>query len=781
MAAPTTKKGDTALRRRKNATQSPKSNLTASVREKKSELDETSAGETGKSSRNTFLYSKTCFRKALIAITVLSFLTRFWKIWDPAQVVFDEVHFGKFASYYIRGEYFFDLHPPFAKLMLALVAKLAGYDGHFLFDNIGDSYTENHVPYVFIRSFPAFLSSMVPPLVFLIMKESGYDVIASFTAAAIVLFDNAHITQGRLILLDAMLVFSMVSAIYCYIRFFKLRHRPFTRSWWAWLTMTGFCLSCTISTKYVGFFTFLSIGLSVVLELWKLWDVRTGLSVKEFLKHFYARAFTLIIFPFCLYLFWFYVHFSILKHSGPGDSLMSAEFQETLLDNPLLVQATPLNYYDVVLLKHKSTGAFLHSHPDRYPLRYEDGRVSSQGQQVTGYPYNDTNSYWMILPQDHYADGSKYTPGRPVMNMDVIKLHHISTKTDLMTHDVASPYYPTNEEFTTTSVEESASSKHNFTLFQIRYENDASARAVTTKSFPFRLVHQLTNVAMWSGPRPLPEWAHEQQEINGAKDLTKPDTIWTFDEIVDLKDPARLHKEQRVPKKISFLRKYIELQKQMFRQNNLLKDEHPYSSVPWQWPILHHGISFWANQSENKQIYLLGNPFGWWFMLICIFTLPIVAGILILAKQRGVSLMDQDVFLHVNRSALFFLVTWVFHYIPFFLMGRQLFLHHYLPAHIAGCFVVGALLQLACRKRFDLPISEGAKTANTSGKVHFRERRNGAAIELLISILIILALLYCFYQFYPAIYGTKSLSGNGWLGLKWRDTWLMHFQKPDAK
>lgn len=38
-----------------------------------------------------------------------------------------------------------------------------------------------------------------------------------------------------------------------------------------------------------------------------------------------------------------------------------------------------LRYYDIVTIKHKDTKVFLHSHPERYPLKYDDGRISSQG------------------------------------------------------------------------------------------------------------------------------------------------------------------------------------------------------------------------------------------------------------------------------------------------------------------------------------------------------------------------------------------------------------------
>jgi dolichyl-phosphate-mannose-protein mannosyltransferase len=101
---------------------------------------------------------------------------------------FDEVHFGKFAAYYISREYYFDVHPPFAKLLFGLAGWFVGFDGKFMFENIGDSYTENHVPFVGMRALPAILGSLTVPVVYAIMKESGYSTVISAFSACIILF-----------------------------------------------------------------------------------------------------------------------------------------------------------------------------------------------------------------------------------------------------------------------------------------------------------------------------------------------------------------------------------------------------------------------------------------------------------------------------------------------------------------------------------------------------------------------------------------------------------------
>ncbi|KAL9101142.1 MAG: hypothetical protein Q9163_003567 [Psora crenata] len=739
------------------------------------------------------------YKLALLVITALAFITRFWGIGHPSEVVFDEVHFGKFASYYLQGTYFFDVHPPFGKLLFAFMGWFVGYDGHFHFDNIGDSYITNKVPYVAFRAMPALLGALTVPTVFLIMWESGYTLPAAIVAAGLVLFDNAHIGQTRLILLDATLVYAMSVSVLCYIRFYKIRHEPFSRKWWKWLLLTGVALSCVISTKYVGVFTFFTVGSAVAIDLWGLFDINRpqgALSLQEFAKHVFARAIGLLVVPFLIYLFWFQVHFSILTRSGPGDDFMTPAFQETLSDNIMSSQSVGVDYYDSVSIKHKETKTYLHSHPDRYPLRYDDGRVSSQGQQVTGYPFNDTNNYWQILP-DSIHDPSDTTPGQPVQNGDYVKLRHIVTDTYLLSHDVASPYYPTNQEFTTVELEGAIGERYNDTLFQIMIEGGKRKQHLKSMSGHFKLVHVPSRVAMWTHTSPLPEWAYKQAEINGNKNLQQSSNVWYVEEIPSIPaDSPRLVKEERKVKHVPFYKKYFELQRAIFFHNNALTSSHPYSSQPIQWPFLLRGVSFWTQNDTRQQIYFLGNPIGWWLASSILAVFAGIVGADQLSQRRGVDSLDERTRSRLYNSTGFFFLCWAAHYLPFYLMGRQLFLHHYLPAHLASALVTGALLEFIFNLDPDgldsnlgeitagrVPKSKrtGGSELDRTGKrvvMPAKERIRGRATLGLwaASGVLLAAVIGGWYWFLPLTYGKPGLSAEEVVARKWLG-YDLHFAK----
>lgn len=623
------------------------------------------------------------------------------------------------------------------------------------------------------------------------MWESGYSLPACVLAAGLVLFDNSHIGQTRLILLDATLVFFMSVSLLCYIKFYKQRHSPFGRKWWKWLLLTGFNMSCVMSTKYVGLFIFIAIGFAVAIDLWDLLDINRkegALDLFTFGKHFGARLIGLVIVPFFFYLFWFQVHFAILTKSGPGDDFMSPEFQETLSDNPMHAASVDINYYDSITLRHKDTKTYLHSHLEKYPLRYDDGRISSQGQQVTGYPFNDTNNHWQILPHDHPWTTERMT-GHVVKNGDIIKLLHTGTNTVLLTHDVASPYYPTNQEFTTVDPELAAGDRHNDTLFEIRVEGGKPGIPFKSMSGQFKLVHFPSKVAMWTHTTPLPDWAFKQAEINGNKNSQQTSNIWYVDEIPSIPaDSPRLVKEVRKPKHVPFLKRYFELQRAMFYHNNALTASHPYASLPFQWPFLLRGVSFWTQDSTRQQIYFLGNPLGYWIASAFLAVFAGIVGADQLALRRGVDSLDRPTRSRFYNSTGFFFLCWALHYFPFFLMGRQLFLHHYLPAHLASCLVAGALIEFICHVE---PVIDDADVRHVKDKVVAKtpekvrhgfvsasERLKGkslvvtwAAVGTIMSVV-----LWGWYYFLPLTYGKPGLSVEEVVARKWLG-YDLHFAK----
>ncbi|KAI8643217.1 glycosyltransferase family 39 protein [Parasitella parasitica] len=683
---------------------------------------------------------------ACALLLVIATFTTFYKIWNPAEVVFDEVHFGKFAGYYLKRTYYFDVHPPLAKLMIAGAGYLLGFDGQYDFANIGDSYIDHHVPYIGLRALPATLNVICVALMYGIMKESGYSLAICVLTTAMYVFDNAMVTQNRLILLDSMLLVFILATVYSYIQFRKLRHKSFSVEWWGWLLATGVFMAFTVSVKMVGLFVVALIGFSVIYDLWMLLDIKRGLTMNRFMKHFYARAFSLIFVPIVIYLFWFYVHFAILIESGPGDAFMTTRFQDTLKNSPLKMSALEIYYGDEITMKHKDTNSYLHSHDLHYPLRYEDGRVSSKGQQVTAVMEPNENCYWRIKPTTPSEDDQQEP--RPVKNGDIIQLEHVVTGTNLLTHDVASPWMPTNEEITTVPLD----TRYEETLFKIIFDDD-DAEIFETHMVSFRLIHEDTKVAVWVHNKKLPEWGLGQLEVNGNKNAIGKTNYWSAQEIKG-KNATEINATKNAKElgHMPFIKKFFELQGRMLSHNAGLTKPHPYQSTPITWPFMIRGVSYWSKEETRSQIYLTGNLFGWY---LSVGGIAVFAGIMladVLARRRGIDPIEEPVRHRLLQSVGFFFVGWALHYFPFFLMGRSLFLHHYLPAATINYLLLGAMYQFIFIDGIDSPVSFLSRKSKLTRQTSMKAE---VSWKVYVAVGVTLALqIAMFVYLAPLTYGT---------------------------
>lgn len=115
-------------------------------------------------------------------------------------------------------------------------------------------------------------------------------------------------------------------------------------------------------------------------------------------------------------------------------------------------------------------------------------------------------------------------------------------------------------------------------------------------------------------------------------------------------------------------------------------------------------------------------------------------------------------------------------------MGRQLFLHHYLPAHLASCLVTGSLVEFIFQNE---PIEsdvtgKGGKKAGPVVKRHLTARDRFGSQSMLpswIAVGVILALVAAgWYFFLPLTYGYPGLSVEQVLRRKWLG-YDLHFAK----
>ena len=72
----------------------------------------------------------TCnFHLLPMVLFVVALATRFYALDQPNSIVFDELHYGRYAGLYQKQTFFFDSHPPLGKQLLALAGYLGGFQG----------------------------------------------------------------------------------------------------------------------------------------------------------------------------------------------------------------------------------------------------------------------------------------------------------------------------------------------------------------------------------------------------------------------------------------------------------------------------------------------------------------------------------------------------------------------------------------------------------------------------------------------------------------------------
>ena len=130
-------------------------------------------------------------------------------------------------------------------------------------------------------------------------------------------------------------------------------------------------------------------------------------------------------------------------------------------------------------------------------------------------------------------------------------------------------------------------------------------------------------------------------------------------------------------------------------------------------------------------------------------------------------------------------------------MGRQLFLHHYLPAHLASALVTGALAEFilnvepangpdeliestATTSKFDAPLKENQKKKNkgTSTPPVAGDRLSGQSMFAIWAAfgIVLAAMLFGWWFFLPLTYGRPGLSVEQVLRRKWLG-YDLHFAK----
>ncbi|RDD43436.1 Protein O-mannosyl-transferase 1 [Trichoplax sp. H2] len=698
----------------------------------------------------------------LIGLTFLCALTRFYNLCHPSNVIFDEILAGKALFMYGRGIFFIDAFPPLAKLLYTFVGNFAGYNGNFTFEPVGTA-MPNDVPIQALRSCCAFFATMHIPLIYSIMQQLGHSRSTASVACILVIFDNALLTQSRFMLLEPILLFFILASLYCYL---LLRAESHSRYHYILIYLLKYSSGFSPQSGF-GIFFLLVCAYVEHLAAYDLWLLIADRNIKTRKLWSYCgfcfAAF--IVVPAILYAFQFYIHFKMAPRSGPQDQLMSSKFQASLkggLASVVINQPKEIVYGSKLTLRQIYTNhpCWLHSHEHIYPIKYPDGRGSSGQQQVTCYTYKDPNNWW-IIKDPKSTNQTVETPHRAVKDGDIIQLVHVKTNRTLNSHNVASPVTPTHQEVAC-FVHYNKTNLVKQDLWQLKIENPNANGTWTQLNSRIRFIHLATKQALTTSGKQLPNWGFYQLEVVTDRNLKLDSSLWNVEEhkIDGGKFIIRFKQYNKEDESISmpFLDKFLEMQRIIYILNFKTVD-HEFASDAASWPLLKSTFIFWFNTKDHRQIHLLGNPIVWW---ICTFSLCVYIALVVFymaLERRQIYVINRDVWHHFCYSGTLLMLGWAIHFVPYFFIWKNVFIHFYLPSLLFKILLLSSVID---------HISVQWTRISPKSRLVFT-----AAV---VSFLGIIA--HYFIYFAGFSYGNYSFAREELQDRKWRDDWefIVHRQ-----
>lgn len=619
----------------------------------------------------------------IFSLTFLAFIVRIWGISFPNNVVFDELHTGSYINKYINGAYFVDIHPPLGKLIYSFTAWHFGYDATFNFERTDQPFAPS-VPYTAFRGLSAFLSSLTIPLGYRTLEKLGAPGSASVLASLLLICENSFVVQNRFFLTDSILLFFISFSIYEWISFISIpKKEEFTFKWYTTLLFAGASLGAAISVRFCASYAILTVGSILLINLWYiLGDLER--SPKDLFANIFVRLVGVSAIPLIVYLLTFTIHLHFLSNTGSGTSFMTQEFQSSLNGTPKVVTQEDVGYGSFIRLVHEGTsGGFIHSHAHNYP-------GGSQQQQVSAYPFRDSNNVWIIQKPVRGNNGT--LPPAPIKGFErighgsVIRLVHNTTLRKLHSHDVRAPLTD-NEHHNEVSCYGDANSigdlNDNWKVELL--DNNVEDTTVKALSTRFRLKHTLTGCYLFSHEVSLPDWGFSQQEVTCAKNGKKE--LETFR--IDFNE----NKYQETPKFVSYrqlnlLEKIVEIHKTIWRLSNRVKDIHPSVTDAFSWPFINKVMVYFSSRAKSSNIILVGNLFIYGIAIFSIFGFISMEGGATLLEKRQIS-VESTVLGKFRYAGWITTIAYITNFIPYVFSKQQIFLSNYIPALYFGILLTG--------------------------------------------------------------------------------------------